>query len=438
MKTIPLHSLYAAADRQRQEYDETYIIELATSISKFGLLHPIVLKAGTQELLAGGCRAKAIQKFHGSMVLPVLSHDGEVVPVGEIPVTYAKDLDEIALQEAEFEENFRRRGLTWQEESDAVAKLHRMRTVQAAAIGEVHKVHDTAAEVMDREPYSAGVEKVRKQIILSQHLDNPEVAGAKNEHEAFKILKRQEEDSRQRELGARIGATFSSGVHEVHNIRFQDFIPKEQFDCICTDPPYGMGADGFGDAAGKLTGIEHGYDDSYENWLAIMGTLPAWLYAACKSQAHVYLFCDIDRFHELRTAMQAAGFYVFRTPFVYHKPNSGRVPLPDRGPRRTYELVLYAIKGGKPVRSIQPDVFSATADEQMGHGAQKPIDAFRQLLVRTIQPGDRVLDPFAGTGGCLVAGHELKCAVTALEKDPVSYGKCLERLQELGAQGTLL
>jgi DNA modification methylase len=201
---------------------------------------------------------------------------------------------------------------------------------------------------------------------------------------------------------------------------------------ILTDPPYGMGADSFGDAGGKMTGITHNYDDSYEAWQALMQAWAPLSFAVTKPQAHAYVFCDFDRFHELKSLMQLAGWYVFRTPLIVHKLNSGRVPLPDQGPRRQYELVLYAIKGKKPVTHIYP----VSGDENLSHGAQKPVALYQNLLQRSVRPGDRVLDCFAGTAGTIPAGHSYQCEVTAIEQSPEYYALGLQRLAEIKQEET--
>ena len=127
--------------------------------------------------------------------------------------------------------------------------------------------------------------------------------------------------------------------------------------------------------------------------------------------------------------MESAGWYVFRTPLINHKVNSGRVPLPDQGPRRQYEILLYAIKGKKPVTHIYPDVISTTGDENMSHGAQKPIALYQNLLQRSVRPGDKVIDTFAGTGPIFPAAHTYQCEATGLEQNPEYYAFCLRRLE---------
>jgi len=282
---------------------------------------------------------------------------------------------------------------------------------------------------------------VRKSLIVARNLDNPEVAKAKTVNEAFKILKSQEVREDNARLAATVGASFKADLHTILNVNCLEWMANaapSQFDVILTDTPYGMGAHEFGDAGGKLTGTSHSYDDSYETWLTILRTWAPLSYRLAKPQAHAYVFCDFDRFHELKGFMEAAGWYVFRTPIISYKLNSGRVPLPEHGPRRQYELCLYAIKGKKPVTHIYPDVIPCNAEENSGHGAGKPVALMQNLLQRSIRPGDCVLDSFAGSGSVITAGHTLKCTVTALELDPASYGLCVLRAQDLKNSENLL
>jgi hypothetical protein len=202
-----------------------------------------------------------------------------------------------------------------------------------------------------------------------------------------------------------------------------------------------MDAQDFGDGAGRLDGIEHHYDDSIESWRTLMARFVPLTFAATKPEAHAYLFCDFDNFHELKGLMEKAGWYVFRTPLIVHKLGGGRVPLPDRGPRRCYETILYAIKGKKPVTQIMPDVIPCSADTNLGHGAQKPVALFQNLLSRSARPGDRVFDGFAGTGPILEAANTIKCTAVACELNPEYYGiasKCLAGLKALDSGDDLL
>jgi DNA modification methylase len=451
MRFIKLSEITIKPDRQRQEFDPQALQDLGASIETLGVLHPPVLRseAGSWVLVAGERRLRAmaqIWELGGSFRC-----DNEDVPEGCIPFSNLGDLSLLDAEEAELDENLKRKDLTWQEHAAAVAKLHRLRGAQkvaanstesSAAPALVQTYAETAQEILGKSD-GGYQDQIRKEILVSRHLGNPAVAKAKSADEAFKILKKQEESTKNVELARTVGASFNADLHTLLNINCLEFMascadgPEEKkFDVILTDPPYGMGADQFGDAGGKLAGIEHHYDDSPEAWRDLMGLWTTLSYQVTKIQAHAYVFCDIDMFHELKALMQKAGWYVFRTPFINHKMNSGRVPLPDQGPRRQYEIILYAIKGKKQTTHIYPDVISTSADENFSHGAQKPVALYQNLLQRSVRPGDRVLDTFAGSGTIFEAANGFKCSATGTELNPEYYGMCLARLARYKALET--
>lgn len=433
-QSIPLSAIRIAPDRQRREFKPEALGELVESLTSKGVMHAPVLRQlddGAWTLVAGERRIRAMQEMW--LVGSPVRYNGTLIPEGQVPYVTLGQLSPLEAEEAELDENLRREPLTWQESASAMARLHKLRTAQATAAGRVHTVADTAMEVKGRSDGSYQ-ETVRKEILVARHLDNPDVAKAKTTDEAFKILKRQEEAARNVALAKTVGASFTKSAHTLLNVDCLTWMrgTNETFDVILTDPPYGMGADSFGDGGnGRLAGNTHEYKDDLEHWRGLMQEWTKLSFKVAKAQAHAYVFCDIDNFHELKRMMQEAGWYVFRTPFIAHKPNSGRVPLPTEGPRRQYETILYAIKGHKNVTAIYPDVISTMAEGGFQHGAQKPVALFIDLLKRSVRPGDTVLDSFAGSGTILEAAHQMKCAATALEMNPEYFGMVLQRAEGL-------
>ena len=430
---VELSKIVIDANRQRREFDPQALSELASGIRLRGLLHAVVLREreGQLVLVAGERRLRAIEEMR--MLGGDLRYNGTVIPGDMIPYVTLGQLTPLEAEECELEENIHRRDLSWQERSAVMAKIHSLRSRQAQAEGRVHTVADTAMEVKGRSDGNfQGA--LRKDLIVSKYLHIPEVAKAKSADEAFKILKKVEEADKNRQLAKTVGATFKHTDHQCFNVNCLSWMlatDPEQFDVILTDPPYGMGADEFGDGGGKMTGIEHHYKDDYESWKALMVDWAPLAYRVAKQEAHAYVFCDIDNFHELKRIMQGAGWWVTRTPFICTKPNSGRVPHPENGPRRQWEMILYAIKGKKKTMGIYPDVITTFADPNMSHGAQKPVALYSDLLKRSCRPGDKVLDSFAGSGTIFPAAHGLKIQATGLEQNPQYYGLCLQRMQGL-------
>lgn len=442
-----IDNIIISENRQRQEFEAESLVDLSNSIAAIGLLHAPVMRetALGLVLVAGERRLRAMGDLWA--MGDGIRHNGTAYPPYEVPYVTLGELDELSAEEAELDENLKRRDLTWQERSEAVARLHALRLKQAEAIGKTQTIADTAQELRPEFEGKASSEfgafhsKVRTDVLLADHLSNPAIAKAKTAKDAMKILVKQEAQKKNAELAERIGKNFNSSVHKLVHTDCLDWLrqcPDNTFDVICTDPPYGMGAESFGDGAGTMGNAEHHYDDTKSSWQTLMIDLCPLLYKVSKPQAHLYMFCDIDNFHELKHLLQKADWYVFRTPLINYKPRSGRIPLPEHGPKRQWEMCIYAIKGRKPVTGVYSDVISTVLEENLTHGAQKPVELYVDLLKRSVKPGDIVLDAFAGTGTIFPAAHQLKCKAIGLEQSAEYYGISVQRLNALDEAPELL
>lgn len=436
-----LHSVKATdivipANRQRKEFIPEKVIELAGSISRFGLLNPITIRHrdGNKELIAGERRMRALEylwNFRETVRCGTM-----VFPEGIVPCVYFGELDDLTAKEMELEENIRRLDLTWQERAAATNELMELRLAQARVRNEPLPTYETIASEIRGDSTTAR-DKTRKEVLVSKHLNDPDVKKAATVEDAFKLLKRREELARSAELAAKIGVTFNSSVHTLINgdtLERLPELPKESFDVLLTDPPYGIDADKFGDSGG-IAGSgnlgSHFYDDSWTYWNKLAKVIAVESYRVAKSQAHAYVFCDIDNFVLLKSFFIEAGWRVFRTPLIWVNPTSNRAPWPEHGPQRKYQIVLFAVKGDRTVTKVMPDVLTYPSDENLNHQAQKPVALYQDLLQRSIRPGDAVLDCFGGTGPILPAAHALKCRATYIERDQAAYGIALERLGKL-------
>lgn len=448
MLTLQVSDITVLPHRQRRSFDEEKLRNLAESIEQHQLFNALVVRPPREGenvltpwvLVQGERRLRAIKEYLWGLG-GALRHGSADYPVGSVPAVTLGELDPLSAEEAELEENLNREDLTLQERIAAVGRLAALRERQALAAGKAPPtVADIAREVRDI-PASVPAGKMgdaqantRKEIILSRHLDKPEVAKAKSLDEAWKALKRGEENQRMAALAERVGRTFSADIHSIIHADCIEWMPRQeggQFDVIITDPPYGIDAQQFGDGGGRLVSQVHHYDDSYATWVHLMGICVQEWYRLAKEQAHAYICCDIDNFLELRKMMSEAGWWVHRTPIINHKPDGSRVPWPEHGPQRKWEMVLYAVKGKRVVKGIFPDLVSSRGDENLGHGAQKPVAFFVDLLRRSVNPGDSVLDTFAGTGTTVLAAHVMKCRAVCVEKEAIPYGIAVERVEEL-------
>lgn len=431
MRTIHVDDVRVAEDRQRRLFDAGLLADTADSIINKGLFHAIVLRDDAQTLVAGERRLRIVKDM-GYLGLP-LRYDGEVLPEFHIPYVCLGDLDELEAEEAELDENIRRVDLSWQERAAVTARLMDIRKRMSVRDGSPAPTTATIASEVRGSAEGVHHEDTRREIILSRHLHDPEVKAAKTVNDAWKVVKRKEEKQRNADLARSVGATFTAKQHRAvcdNSLVWMLDQSAEQFDVILTDPPYGMGADEFGDSGGLAAG-EHFYKDDYKTWANLLSVFCPESFRLAKAQAHAYVFCDIDRFHELRSLMTTAGWNCFRTPLIWFKPQASRAPWPDKGPQRKYECILYAEKGGKTCLKLRGDVLEFDSDKNLGHPAQKPVALFTELLSRSVRAGDAVLDPFMGTGALFPAAHAFQCTATGIEADEAAYGIAIQRIEQL-------
>lgn len=431
---IPITKIRIPPNRQRREFNEGALRELADSLSKpsIGILHPPVLRKQGEEffLVAGERRIRALQDNFDLGLANF--YQGQALPINMVPYTDLGDLDQLAAEEAELEENVRRVDLTWQEKAMAMARLFDLRAKQSPELPRTKVVTNMAAELIANglgQTEDGTRQSVNNDLILASALDDPDVAKATSATQATKILKRKLVAQQNERIAAVVGKTFTSDVHDLrqgNSAELMKSLAAESVDVILTDPPYGMGADEFGDSGGMAVGA-HGYADTAETLRGILTWLPGETFRVAKPNAHLYLFCDLDWYHILWEEFSAAGWKVFRTPMIWHKPAGFRAPWPDAGPQRKYETILYAVKGDRKVNMMRGDVLTYNSDENLGHAAQKPVSLYRDLLERSVVAGNTVLDAFAGTGPIISAAHELKCKTIAFELDAAHFGIMLSR-----------
>jgi len=177
-------------------------------------------------------------------------------------------------------------------------------------------------------------------------------------------------------------------------------------------------------------------------------------FRALRRPGHIYVMCDDEMSYILRPALEAAGF-AYRKKIIWRKvgkdepincPHCGGVAATRQRPgqpgmgypfRSSYEVVLLAEKGKRPAprdRKVRdfidvddwPDWESLWLPEYINiltdvveiprikpsrggkavYPTQKPLSLLRTLIRQSSNPGDLVLDPFAGSGSTLLAAAQ--------------------------------
>lgn len=420
MKSIDWNEI-EVGERQRGKIAPGPLNALKDSIHEKGLMHPIVLDG--KRLVAGERRLTAMKALHAEEKL--FSCDGQILLMHQIPYLNLIDLTPLQLLEAEFEENILREDLTWQERTEALAFMHNLRLQQNPK----QTVIDTAKEIAKATNTTTVSMRgeIAKATIVSEMLDDPDVAGARSLNQAFYIASRKIE----REFAAEAkeeGEFVRTELVEGDLLAMLPAIPKNTFNCIIADPPYGIEAT---KRFGKQAGQKHLYEDTPKFARKITLCILTEGYRITTARAHLWLFCDVDHFVAIREMAIKAGWYPWRTPIIWHKLGGGHAPFAESGFRRVYELILLLIKGGKPLSQCVDDIFDVPLVKKKDYAAEKPVDLYRELLELSTVPGHTVLDPCCGSGPVFAAAHELRLRATGIDNNPVAIGAAEERLKNL-------
>lgn len=436
LHAVSLTLIDVPKNRQRSAMDEPRVEALRASLRIVGQLKPICLAkadGGRFTLIAGERRLRARAGMH----------EGEAIRCGElalapgmIAATLWDELSNIQRFEMELEENIRRVDLDWKDQVRAVARLAELRKEQARNTGEVFSTQNLAEEVGIGGQASEAAAKANTMLVVAKHLDDPTVAGAKSLKEAQKAVDKKIKTQQLGQLAAVFEARAAKeSPHKL--LRGDAFdlmasLPDASFDCAVMDPPYGIDADDFGDQAKE----GHEYGDGEAVFERIRNELPVALMRLLRSQAHVYVFCAFERFEELKFNFDLEGFEVWPRPLIWSKGN-GMLPKPQHGPRYTFECILFANKGNRPTEYVASDVITVPKVHAPRHGAEKPVALIRDLLGRSMRPGERVLDPFCGSGTIFPAASAAKVAAVGIEMVAKYADLAASRMLE-EAQGSVL
>jgi site-specific DNA-methyltransferase (adenine-specific) len=213
------------------------------------------------------------------------------------------------------------------------------------------------------------------------------------------------------------------------SLELMEHLPAESIDCIWTDPPYGLSNDGITCVAGKMVKVNKGDWDRSRGWELDHEFNRTWLAAShriLKPSGALWVTGTIHVYLSVGMAMRQLGFRIIND-VVWEKP----APPPNLGCRcftHSTEMLLWATKPdrsgkdrhtfnyhemkaenlGKQMKNVWR--FSPPGADEKRHGkhpTQKPVALMARCLRATTEPGDLVLDPFAGSGSTGVAAIKM-------------------------------
>lgn len=408
LKNIPINKIIVG-ERFRKDFGN--IDELATSIKIKGLLHPIVVDE-KYNLIAGERRYKAhIQLGFSTIMVNIMS-----------------GLDELEKKEIEIEENIKRKSFTWQEECYGLKAIQELKQsifgakVSGHAMENGWGVSDTANEL------NISVGKVSIDIALAKALElYPELSKCSCKADAIKLLK----DKGRKETMI-VFPTVINTNNILRNVDCQlglKLLDNESIDFILTDPPYGINID-------KAQEYKNRYDNVYSDVPMEIENLLDLVFRDCyrvlKEDKIAIFFYPIQKYEWTKRLLERVGFEVFSCPIIWTKgggfPYASTLTLPVIN----YETMLFCRKGKSKLNTslLTHYVIPSVTSNLKIHPLERPLQLLRIFIESCSNPGDIVLDCFAGSGSTLIASLELNRNVIGFEKDITYFTDTTERINK--------
>jgi len=455
---MPLDKVWVdRAERQRRDPDPE-AGGLLQSIALRGVLAPVILEEvpdshGYHILYAGE------RRYAASLMLGL----------PDIPFRFARSPSASEVQIIEFEENAKRKDLTWQETCQSVTKLH-------ALFREEDPSHTFEATGIALGWADGSL--VARYHFIQEYWHDESVRGCGTVNEAYNLLQRRLKRAQSNKLEEWLGAERGESDEEdesdgttdssvlvrdecaptggaertpgteptplppqrpgvggmglpqttlpVTQANFLEWAPTysgPRFNLIHCDFPYGISLDKTTKTTGSNALHREGeelYEDSAETYEALLDTFITHFDRFASESCHV-MFWYSNRV-EIDVATRAAfakisGFKFLRFPLIWHKSDNAGFMSPST-PRHIYETCLVGVRSDRPIVRYVSDAYSAPTDNSL-HMSAKPEPMLRYFMGMFCDEHSRVLDPTCGSGSALRAAEALKAErVMGLELSP--------------------
>jgi site-specific DNA-methyltransferase (adenine-specific) len=213
-----------------------------------------------------------------------------------------------------------------------------------------------------------------------------------------------------------------------------DRLDDNSVDCVITDPPYGMAFQ----SGRKTEESEEG--DRVKSWDPIQGdsTLDEALDLLRRTLTqvsrvltdggHLYLFCDWRGVHSVHPLVEE--YLNVKNILVWDKGSMGIGDLTNNW-GYSHEFIIFATVGDRAneLTDAQRNVleFSREARTDYVHPTQKPLALVNELVSKSTDTADTILDPFMGSGTTAVAAIQNDRDYIGFELDGDNYRDVIER-----------
>jgi site-specific DNA-methyltransferase (adenine-specific) len=241
-----------------------------------------------------------------------------------------------------------------------------------------------------------------------------------------------------------------SRLYSGDSLEWLNSLPEDSVDCIWTDPPYLLSNDGITCVAGKMVKVNKGEWDRSRGIELDHEFNRSWLKACrrvLKPAGTIWVSGTLHVYLSVGMAMQQEGYRILND-IVWEKP----APPPNLGCRcftHSTEILLWATKakkggkerytfnyeamkgenGGKQMKNVWKMMPPNSEEKRFGkHPTQKPIALVLRCLRASTNPGELVVDPFAGSGTTGVAVLQLDRNFLGCEREEKYVRLAMKRL----------
>lgn len=400
---IKIEDIEITKDRQRKDLGE--LDGIKNSFQELGQLVPIIVDEtgnGKFLLIAGERRLTAAKQL------------GWI----EIEAKLRTDLSERERTLIEFEENIRRKQLSWVEEIRAVRAFANIAKeplqMVAKSLGmaaETVSKMITTADAVDADPKLENCPNFTSAYNQYQIRKNRELDAAfedirLNLDPADKLDKPIEEDEKVEikqivAPKAPINADFHA-LEEDFALWVKNYEDR-RFNFIHCDFPYGlnMGTAPLQNSSPRWDTTDERYEDAPETFDRLVISFFENQDKFIADSAHCIFWVAHKNFGKIASRFAYYGWNVCETPLIWHKSdNAGIAPDPYRWPRRTYEIAVFASRGDRKILKIKAASYAGPTTKEY-HLSEKPLDMLSHFFEMVIDGHSEILDPTCGSGTSL-------------------------------------
>lgn len=167
-----------------------------------------------------------------------------------------------------------------------------------------------------------------------------------------------------------------------------------KFSAMITDPPYGMD---FKSGHVDPQKWERIANDEEQDTAQVLDAVFAASLAHLADDAHVYVFGNPYKIELIKPVFER--YFVLKNILIWDREVIGMGDLKTYG--RSYDVVFFGyVKEWKELNGVRErDIlrFNRVAPNSLKHPTEKPLDLLEYLIKKSSNPGDYILDPFAGS-----------------------------------------